>query len=113
LATSGWQLLHAAQDLLSVFVGDIHTLALRDHLQRRGAYLTEVRVGAGHGGDEGGLQELQEPRPPYAGVAKDPLEVRVQRPEIQQRLVDIENTNPGHALSPSSDVVPYRPTSET
>ena len=72
-------------------------LALADHLQCGGADRTEIRVRAGQRRNQGRLQELQEPGPPYPGVAEDPLEVGVERPEIQQRLVDVEDANPRHA----------------
>jgi hypothetical protein len=96
------QLAHAAEDQVSVLVRELYALALGDHLQRRFAYLSEVRVRSGHGGDEGGLQKLQEPDAPHARVAEGPLEVGVERPEVEQRLVHVEEANPRHAPSLST-----------
>src|SRR5829696_4631140 len=93
------QLAHTAQDPLPLLLGEVHALALGDHVERGATDRTEIRVGAGHRRNQGGLQELQEPGPPYPGVAEEPLEVGVECPEVQQRLVDVEDANPRHAPS--------------
>src|SRR5215207_6549401 len=97
------QLAHTAQDPLPLLLGEVYALALGDHVERGATDRTEIRVGAGHRRNQAGLQELQEPGPPYPGVAEDPLEGRVERPEVQQRLVDVEDANPRHAPSLLAD----------
>jgi hypothetical protein len=56
----------------------------------------ELVVGAGDGGDQGGLDHLVEPGHAHARAAEDPLEVRVHRGQVQQGLVDVEHLHAAH-----------------
>ena len=48
------------------------------------------------GGRERQLDDLREPLSPDRGIAAGLAEVRVERPEVEQRLVDIEHDDSAH-----------------
>src|SRR5215218_11052825 len=94
-----WQLLHAAQNLLLVLVGEVHALALGHHLQSAAPDRAKVLVHPGHHRSQPRCQELSEPGLPRGRIAEEALEVRVQGPEVQSSLVDIKYTNSWHGIS--------------
>src|SRR3712207_9278556 len=61
-------------------------------------FRSEVRVGAGDGGDEGGLQELREPGPAQTVVAEGSLEVRVERPDRKSTRLNSSHANISYAV---------------
>jgi hypothetical protein len=67
-----------------------------DHLKCRPPDRPKVGVGVGNGRDEGRLEELSEPLLTYAGRSEYALEGVVERPQVEQRLVDVEDEDATH-----------------
>jgi hypothetical protein len=68
------------------------------HLERRRTDRTEVRVGVENGRQQRGLHHLLEPFLAHAGGAENAFEMPIQRLQVQQRLVDVEDDDAGHSM---------------
>jgi hypothetical protein len=65
----------------------------------------ELVVDAGDRGHQGRLDHLVEPGHAHAGVPEDPLEVRVQRGQVEQGLIDVEDLYTAHLGLPGHSSV--------
>ena len=91
---------HPAQYRPRIHVRQGHAAPRRHHLQRRTSDLAEVAVGSGHHREQRALQHLPEPLVQHVAVAEHPLELRLQRTQVQQGFVDVEHDHSlGHPLS--------------
>src|SRR6266545_3617279 len=74
----------------------------------RSSVPAELAVRAGDGRHQRRLDHLREPLPPAPGasVAEDPLEVRVQGSQVEQRLVDVEHLHAAHHGPPAENSLP-------
>src|SRR5215218_9388458 len=71
--------------------------ALRHHVERRALRGREVHVAVGDRADERDLEHLGEPLRTRRGVAEQAVKDRIERTQIQQRLVDVKGNDPRHA----------------
>jgi hypothetical protein len=60
----------------------------------------EVEIAAGQTADERELQHLGKPLPAQRRVTKELLEIRIEEPEVEQCLVDVEGD---HAHDPDGN----------
>ncbi len=92
----GRQRAHPLPDRLPVVVPKGDTAAGGQHVERGHADRPEVGVGAGDRGDKRRLEHLLEPGLACRGVPKDAFELRIQRAEVEQRLIHVEDDHAGH-----------------
>ncbi len=69
-----------------------------DHLQGGAADRREIGVQPGDRHDQGVPQHRREPVLPRTAVAECLFEQRIERRQIEQRLVDVEDDNPLHGF---------------
>ena len=90
---------HQRHQAVDVVGAQRHPFALTQHDQRRLLRGGEVHVLPGEAADEGQLQHLREPLRPQRGVPQQRPERRVEGPEVQQCLIDVERDHAGHGQS--------------
>ena len=87
---------HALEDRGRALGGELDLLSLREHGQGIALRGAEIDIRAGEPADEGQLEHEREPLGTERGVAERGGERRVERAQIEQRLVDVEGEN-GHS----------------
>src|SRR6058998_973678 len=103
-----WQSTHLLEDRLLVVLADPQTMALAGDRERRLEVLAERHVWTGDRREERGLKHGPEPLDANLRVAEDPLEMGVERAQIEQRFVDVEDQNALH--EPSAERGGFEPT---
>ncbi len=84
------QLAQALRERVPLGIADRDPTARGDHRERAQAERPEIAVGCGDGRDQGGLQQLLELFPSRHDGAEDAHEIRIERRQVEQRLVHVE-----------------------
>jgi hypothetical protein len=91
------QLPHGTENGVPVVAGEKHVVHRSHHLERRRADGIEVRIGVENGRQQRGLHHLLEPLLAHAVGPENALEMCIERLQVQQRLVDVEDDDAGHS----------------
>src|SRR5439155_16757027 len=86
-----WQSADLLKDRLLVIFADPNPTALAGDGERRFEVLAEREVRTGDGREERGLKHGLEPLDAHLRVAEHTLEMRIERAQVEQRLVDVKH----------------------
>jgi phosphopantetheinyl transferase len=87
------QLAHGIENGVAVVPGKQQIVDRGRHLERRRTDGSEVGVGVENARQQRGLHHLLELFLAHAGGAENAFEMRIQRRQVQQRLVDVEDND--------------------